>query len=720
MLKRRTIELVLPVVCLIAVLSGLCAVQPVEAASVSGSKFVSIVEIAWFRLDGAFWYTDVFFENDDSLTDMTDDSYRISYADLADTSNAFMEAHKVAYCVQSMAANPSGNSVYTLTDLGKSGFTDSEKNLIANILKNGYPANKDYWYGKGVTSYLKQAAATQVAIWAVINSWGKYDWGCNDGPDSYTTSDAALQEMYSALCECGSDTEKTTVANSVRVTAVSCGRNESDFVYNWSVKASGCNWGTELSFSQVPDAAVVTVNGSKVTLKNGTCFTGLNKTYNVKMTVPVNQNMGKEISLTAVSKVPDDAPAKLMYWVTTAIKSDGRKYQNMVGTVDGVIDSISDTASLTSPFLAGKLTVYKKDAEDSAPLAGAEFGVYADAACTKPAVIYKDKYCTDAITDGYKLISDKTGKAVSGYLLPDAYYVKEISAPVGYRMKEEIVSVEIAAGNNKEISVLNERKKARYRFLKESENGAPLEGCSFELRDSKGTTVESWKTDKTGRYETETLIPGEKYTLVETEAPLGYQTADSMTFTAQDSEEWIEVKCENRVISASVTVRKQSGGKPLKGIMFRLYGSGAAKAESIEYQGTVYYLIGEAVTDDSGTAVFSNLAASENNCYILAEASAAEGKNLLTEPIEIGVLPQKIEGVPSASYQGSVQIKGGSYYLYDWSATVENGSKFVLPMTGGDGYAWMMYAMVIAVILTVGLRKNREGKVSNYEKKNLE
>ncbi len=77
------------------------------------------------------------------------------------------------------------------------------------------------------------------------------------------------------------------------------------------------------------------------------------------------------------------------------------------------------------------LTLAKKDAESGNPLAGAEFGVYTDTDCTKPAELWDNveekgssvnefKTNDDGIATGYGLVAGNT------------YYVKELKAPDGY------------------------------------------------------------------------------------------------------------------------------------------------------------------------------------------------------------------------------------------------------------------------------------------------
>ena len=81
-----------------------------------------------------------------------------------------------------------------------------------------------------------------------------------------------------------------------------------------------------------------------------------------------------------------------------------------------------------------KFNVYKYDTKEKTPLDGAKFGLYTDEACTdvnKIAEAISGENGTKGVVDFGKLLN--TG----------VYYVKEITAPNGYRVDEHVYKVEI-------------------------------------------------------------------------------------------------------------------------------------------------------------------------------------------------------------------------------------------------------------------------------------
>lgn len=77
------------------------------------------------------------------------------------------------------------------------------------------------------------------------------------------------------------------------------------------------------------------------------------------------------------------------------------------------------------------LSVLKKDADDGSLLAGAEFGVYKDAACTVPAELWGNVEETGPSI--HELTTAANGEATGyGLVAGNTYYVKELKAPEGY------------------------------------------------------------------------------------------------------------------------------------------------------------------------------------------------------------------------------------------------------------------------------------------------
>lgn len=904
----------------------LLPLEGISAYTLTGSKsFTEISRIPYWSRSGSTWQTEVFFVKDSTWSSQANAGNYYWYPNFSSTYttvsqvNAFMDSHTVAYCVESGALNPcdSGSSAATTLAASSNALSATQRQKLANVVANGYPANKAYWAEKGL-SYLQQASATQMAIWYWTDVWGISGNTGAVSPYTITCTNSTMKEMYDYLITCGNSASATSIKADAAIPSASVTKSGNNFVYTWNVKLSGCYWNTQLSFSTVPSGATVTVDGTRVTLSNGTYTTSKNgATVMVRMTIPASGNTNRLITLTATPNKPKVTTSNVSYFAYSG------SVQDMISWDDSY-QMVSNPAfeTLTSPAYGGRISFYKWD-ENNRPLSGATFGIYTDAAfmkpatvytddilstvkkdgylvtagyavqsgwlapgtyhireisapagygvntsipsvqvvaggskavsvtdtplkagqislikedsvsgtlvpgavfgiyededCLKPATVYTDSGCTKEEPGGYQLTIGSDGSALSGYLHEGTYHVREISAPDGYQLSVKVTECTVASGQvtsmtltdtpwNGSVTVtkrdsvtdavlpgaaftvyegsgsgwkavgtltdngngaytsgklywtkdnqgmfrveesaapahhvnagwsqefeLTESDKTQYfsftltnqpsmfRFIKVTEDGSPLAGCTFELRDEAGTVIDTWTTDGTGIHEvTGMLQPGDTYTLIETEVPLGYEKASDLTFTAEEKAGWVEIRTVNRKLPASVAILKQDGtGKPLSGVTFALYTTQTITgAETFGYDGMTFYRLMSAVTDEDGKAGFTGLPSASGYHYLFIEEDAADGHALLSEPVYIGELPATCEGEPDVSYGGNVQLKDGVYYLYDLTYTVTDGTGFTLPMTGGTGFGITIIRILAAsafpgALLLSDKNKKRKGE----------
>ncbi|MGN0354018.1 MAG: collagen binding domain-containing protein, partial [Muricoprocola sp.] len=174
--------------------------------------------------------------------------------------------------------------------------------------------------------------------------------------------------------------------------------------------------------------------------------------------------------------------------------------------------------------------IVKKDSETSNTLAGAVYGIYSDAACTK---LIKQMPATDA-NGASKVTLEKTQEVV---------YLKEISVPTGYTIDAKAYNVTLKIGKTTNQNVTDKRVTATISLYKQdSETGnepqgdATLEGAVYGLfaREDivhpdgktgvlykKGTQITTLTTDKNGQASVSNLYLG-KYYLKELTPPAGY------------------------------------------------------------------------------------------------------------------------------------------------------------------------------------------------------
>lgn len=74
-----------------------------------------------------------------------------------------------------------------------------------------------------------------------------------------------------------------------------------------------------------------------------------------------------------------------------------------------------------------------------------------------------------------------------------------------------------------------------YQFTKTDEDGNPLKGAELEIRDASGRVLDKWTSDGTAHVLEGILSCGESYKLVETKAPNGYDIADPVAFTVDET-----------------------------------------------------------------------------------------------------------------------------------------------------------------------------------------
>lgn len=176
------------------------------------------------------------------------------------------------------------------------------------------------------------------------------------------------------------------------------------------------------------------------------------------------------------------------------------------------------------------VSIVKKDNETSNTLAGAVYGIYSDAACTK---LIKQMPATDA-NGASKVTLEKTQEVV---------YLKEVSVPTGYTIDVKAYNVTLKIGKTTNQNVTDKRVTATISLYKQdSETGnepqgdATLEGAVYGLfaREDivhpdgktgvlykKGTQITSLTTDKNGQASVSNLYLG-KYYLKELTPPAGY------------------------------------------------------------------------------------------------------------------------------------------------------------------------------------------------------
>ena len=355
--------------------------------------------------------------------------------------------------------------------------------------------------------------------------------------------------------------------------------------------------------------------GAKVTISGGTWF---------YLTAPLTQT--KDVSGSWSAKMQGSITKDYSaYKITTG--GDNQDLALVFG--EGVEDEKYVSLSVKWLELA-KVKVIKVDSNHSeAKLAGAVFG------------IYSDKDCTKLITQ--MPATDKNGSSVAEIIkTQDTVYLKEITAPTGYRLNTSSYNVNLVVNQITSVTVPDQEQLGELTVYKEGQvlTGADVteDGVVFRYESrrqegavynvyagadivtaygakiySKGDLVKAnLTTDSKGATVLKNLHLG-TYTIKEVQAPENfYNAGEEKTVTLSYAGQNVEtVFSESTFVNdrqkADVTVLKKDKDtlNPLDGGMFGLYaGSDIINADGnvVVSKGT---LIEKAVTGEDGKAVFT-------------------------------------------------------------------------------------------------------------------
>ena len=232
----------------------------------------------------------------------------------------------------------------------------------------------------------------------------------------------------------------------------------------------------------------------------------------------------------------------------------------LVNRIQTEVDSTAENGTNTFYYLRGYWTPYgkgngsisltKTNAAGNKNLAGAEFTLYRDPACTIP-ITAGDYYSQNTSDVGYvsasvrKTTSD--GKAEWTGLYSGTYFLKETKAPEGYKVNVDssgnVEVKEVPVANGATDITLTNTENSKPVSLKKSINasatcieqikGNPLyslAGAEYTIT-LNGTVVETLKTDANGNaVSTRQYNIGDVLTIQETKAPPGYKL-DTKTYT---------------------------------------------------------------------------------------------------------------------------------------------------------------------------------------------
>ena len=214
-----------------------------------------------------------------------------------------------------------------------------------------------------------------------------------------------------------------------------------------------------------------------------------------------------------------------------------------------------------------KVTVLKKEKDTERVLAGGVFGLYTseDIKNAKGEVLLeKDSLIEQRVTDEKGQITFTADLPVDG-----KYYVKEIFAPDGFVTTEEVqeFTFEYAGEDQADVSYdfTFENQPTTVELTKtDLTTGKELPGAHLKVMDSDGNTVDEWTSTEESHVIKE-LIVGKEYTMTETKPADGYVTAESITFTVENTAEVQKHEMKDDVTKVQISKTDITGETEIPG-----------------------------------------------------------------------------------------------------------------------------------------------------------
>ncbi|PEC35379.1 hypothetical protein COM99_00710 [Bacillus cereus] len=280
-----------------------------------------------------------------------------------------------------------------------------------------------------------------------------------------------------------------------------------------------------------------------------------------------------------------------------------------------------------------------------------------------------------------ELVTNEEGEAISKDLPIGNYTLVEKEAPKGYELSKDKIAVKVEKDAEVEIKIGNKKlpdPMGKMKLVKVdiSDKNKKLAGAKFHIEDAKGKVVGELITDEKGEMISKDLPIG-NYTLVEIEAPKGYELLKDKIAVKIEKDTVVEIKIENKKLpdpTGQLEIEKvddKDSELKLKGAVFQVLDKEGKELSRL-------------ITDEKGKVISTQLAIGK---YTIKEIKAPNGYMLLRDPIEIEIT----EAVKTQKI------------------TVKNAkNNWVIPNTGGSGTT-IFY--VIGIMLMFGVlyfcKKNR-------------
>ncbi|GHV37325.1 hypothetical protein FACS18949_17550 [Clostridia bacterium] len=207
------------------------------------------------------------------------------------------------------------------------------------------------------------------------------------------------------------------------------------------------------------------------------------------------------------------------------------------------------------------------------------------------------------------VVTDASGKASVGEVLPGWYVIAETKAPGGYLITDPARTIEVKATIPCVVTITNRAENNLEIVKLDYFSRAPLSGATFKVEHSNGANVGTFRTDSTGKILVGTLTE-DTYVVSEVKAPDGYQLdSEPQTIVVQGGK-LLSLEFLDKPLSGIEIIKTDEfSHAPLTNATFTVERDNGEK-------------IGTYKTDTAGKIIVPDLA---NGTYIVAETIAPSG-----------------------------------------------------------------------------------------------
>ena len=238
-----------------------------------------------------------------------------------------------------------------------------------------------------------------------------------------------------------------------------------------------------------------------------------------------------------------------------------------------------------------EIQVLKMEKDSDRAVEGTVFAL-----CAKEDITNKDG---DVIMEADTVIeekaTDKDGKLSFTADLPIGfpYYVKETAPAPGFTSEGEVQEFEFTYEDAEKESISYEfafeNVPTVFEFTKISlTNGKEVEGAKLQVTDEDGNLVDEWISGKEPHIIKELTVGG-KYTMTETRPADGYVTAESITFTVENTGEVQKVGMKDDVTKVEIS-KTDVAGKELPGAKLSILDKEGKTVESWTSEDKPHYI----------------------------------------------------------------------------------------------------------------------------------